>query len=63
MGTQRDALDVTMTESTGGELAGCLAADEVGLVVIDGSRDPEPLVEPVEQAMNGGIRDPDIPPR
>lgn len=50
-----DALDVTMTESTGSELAAYVAADEIDLVVIDAGRDPEPLVQLVERAMNGGF--------
>ncbi|MBE0418017.1 MAG: response regulator transcription factor [Coriobacteriia bacterium] len=50
-----DALDVTMTECAGSELASRLSADEVDLVVIDGGRDPEALVHLVEQAMNGGF--------
>ncbi len=50
-----DALDVMMTESTGSELAAHVAADEIDLVVIDAGRDPEPLVQLVERAMNGGF--------
>lgn len=47
-------LDVAMTESTNAELAGFLTAGEIDLVVVDCDRDPEPLVELLEQATNGG---------
>jgi DNA-binding response OmpR family regulator len=50
-----DALDVTLFDCASSELAGRLARDEVDLVVIDGGRNPEPLVQVVEQAMTGGL--------
>jgi DNA-binding response OmpR family regulator len=50
-----DALDVTVRECPDGELAGSLRDEDVDLVVLDGSRDPEPLVQLVESAVNEGL--------
>lgn len=49
-----DSLDLTVVECSGNEVAARLGADEMDLVVVDGGRDPEPLVHLVEQAMTGG---------
>jgi len=50
-----DALDLTVSECAASDLATRLAAEEVDLVMVDGGRDPEPLVNIVEQAMTGGL--------
>jgi DNA-binding response OmpR family regulator len=50
-----DSLDVTSTEGAAGDLPVALSTDEIDLLVVDGGRDPEPLVQVVEQAMNGGL--------
>ncbi len=50
-----DALDVVVRECPDGELAGSLRDEDVDLVVLDGSRDPEPLVQIVETAVNEGL--------
>ncbi len=50
-----DRLDVSMQHCTDGELGGRLTADELDLVVVDAGRDPEPLVQIVERAVNAGL--------
>ncbi len=50
-----ESLDVTVTECTDGELGTHLSGDELDLVVVDGGRDPEPLVQVVERATGGGL--------
>ncbi|MBE0418191.1 MAG: response regulator transcription factor [Coriobacteriia bacterium] len=50
-----DALDVTIGESTDGELAARLNAEEIDLAIVDGGREPGRFVEVVEQALNGGL--------
>ena len=50
-----DALDVVVRQCPDGELVGSLRDEDVDLVVLDGSRDPEPLVQIVETAVNEGL--------
>lgn len=50
-----DAFDVTMAECGASDLAGRMTTEEVDLIVLDGARDPEPLIQLVEQGMNGGF--------
>ncbi len=50
-----ESLDATLSESSGGELAGRLNADEIDLAVVDAGNDPEPMVQVVERAMDGGM--------
>lgn len=49
-----DGLDVTMAESSNGDLASRLAAEEADLILVDAGRDPEPLVQLVEGSAGGG---------
>jgi len=53
--TSLETLDVTVLECSGGELAAVLLDGGVDLLVLDGSRDPEPLVQTVEAAANEGL--------
>lgn len=50
-----ETLDVTVLECPDGEMASTLRAEDVDLVVLDGARDPEPLVQIVESAVNEGL--------
>jgi DNA-binding response OmpR family regulator len=50
-----DSLDVTLIDCPSSEVASRLGAETVDLVVIDGGRDPEPLVQLVEHAVTGGL--------
>ncbi|MDP2182680.1 MAG: response regulator transcription factor [Actinomycetota bacterium] len=49
-----DGLDVAVVESPLAEVAALLDAREIDAAVIDGSRDPQPLVQIVERAMTSG---------
>jgi DNA-binding response OmpR family regulator len=55
LGSSLESLDVTITETLDGDLGARLQAQDVDLVVLDGSRDPEPLVQIVESAVNEGL--------
>jgi DNA-binding response OmpR family regulator len=50
-----DGLDVSTVQCSDGELATRLTTDETDLVVVDGGRNPEPLVQIIESAMGSGV--------
>jgi DNA-binding response OmpR family regulator len=50
-----ETLDVQIRECVDGELASSVREEDVDLVLLDGSRDPEPLVQIVETAVNEGL--------
>ena len=50
-----ETLDVTILECPDSELSSLLRAEDVSLVVVDGARDPEPLVQILEAAVNEGL--------
>ncbi|MBW6469066.1 MAG: response regulator transcription factor [Coriobacteriia bacterium] len=50
-----DTLDITSREAAASDLPAVLSTDEVDLIVVDGGRDPEPVVQGVEEAMNIGL--------
>ena len=51
-----DVLDVSVSESPLVGLGSKLTVEEVDVVVIDGGRAPEPLVQVVDRASDGGLR-------
>ncbi|MDF1541533.1 MAG: response regulator transcription factor [Anaerosomatales bacterium] len=50
-----DTLDITSREAAASDLPAVLSTDGVDLIVVDGGRDPEPVVQGVEEAMNIGL--------
>lgn len=48
-------LDIRMTRVAVAEIVSCLSAGDVDIVVLDGGRDPEPLVQTVEHAAAEGL--------
>ena len=50
-----ETLDVTLVQCSDGELSARLTAEETALVVVDVGRDPEPLIQVVEQAISEGL--------
>lgn len=50
-----DSLDVVLLDCDSSELAARLGADTLDLVLVDGGRNPEPLVQVVEQAVTVGL--------
>lgn len=49
-----DGLDVVVIESPLADVASVLGGQEIQAIVVDGSRDPEPLVQMVERAVTSG---------
>lgn len=49
-----ESLDVAIAECPAGDLAQHLAAEPFALLLVDGGRDPEPLVHSLEQAVTAG---------
>lgn len=55
VGGALESLDVVIDQCADGEIASRLTAGEFALVLIDGGRDPEPLIQIVERSVNQGL--------